>query len=171
MSDFPEQPTIPPVSAVSSDFEPSEGWKVELRQRIEVGLAPMVSKAKQDLAAKKRDSTLDEQTIQNDYRKVMDGIRKIAKDQFHLALERERQERREAGQHMDREWSEAMIREQQAILDNIKKEGPPTSTEFPPVRNEDHVTARATQRDSTDPSLRERTSSAVNDKNISPHQT
>lgn len=165
MSDFPDQPNIPPVSSGSSDFEPSEGWKVELRQQIEIGLAPMVDKAKHDLNVKQKGGVLTESAIQNDHRKVMDNIRKIAQEQFHIAVERERQERRwAAGQHMDPEWSEAMIREQQAILDNIKKEGPPQSTDSPPVRNEDHIGVHAraaAQRDNSataDSPVRERTS-------------
>ncbi|KAG0694838.1 hypothetical protein DFH29DRAFT_838168 [Suillus ampliporus] len=53
----------------------------------------------------------------------MKNIRNLAEEQFRIALERERQERRwAAGQTLDREWSESMIKEQQAILDKIERE-------------------------------------------------
>jgi hypothetical protein len=54
---------------------------------------------------------------------VLKNIHNLAEEQFWIALEHERQERRWAsGQTLDQEWSESMIKEQQAILDKIERE-------------------------------------------------
>jgi hypothetical protein len=125
MASFYDQPTIPPAANASPDFEPDQRWKADLRLRIEDGLSSMVERAKKDYSAKRNDPSLDESTVNHDYNRVMRDIRLIAEEQYQLEVARERQERRWAsGQHIDQEWSEAMIREQQAILDNIKREGP-----------------------------------------------
>jgi hypothetical protein len=135
----------------------------------------MVEKAKADYHKRLKGAVVVP-SIKEDHEKTMADLRRMAQEQFHVALERERQERKWAAeQHLDGALSEEMIKEQQAIFDAIKRSAS-QPTNSPPVRNEDNVAVPrgVSQRDSStaaDSAVRERTSSAVNDKKPSTQET
>ncbi|OAX40458.1 hypothetical protein K503DRAFT_768562 [Rhizopogon vinicolor AM-OR11-026] len=117
-----ESSTIPSAA----DFEPDEQWKSRLKVDIENNLRSMVNEAKQslqDTLKKAPVSAVERERLAEEHLATMKNIRNLAEEQFRIALERERQERRwAAGQTLDQEWSESMIKEQQAILDKIERE-------------------------------------------------
>jgi hypothetical protein len=158
------------VTSVPSNFEPDDQWKADLRKKIEVNLTSMVEKARQVYEDKLKDHSFDPSAVTNEYKTAISDIRVIAEEHYRHAIERERQERMWASGHqVDQGWSEAMIKEQQAILDNIQREVQPPSrknTSDDAIRSEEpnSVPTRATQReDSTivNQGVQERTSSAV----------
>lgn len=114
------------ILSSAADFEPDEQWKKRLRDNIEDNLRSMVNEAKQNLQdtlKKAPVSASEREKLTEDHLATMKNIRNLAEEQFRIALERERQERRWAsGQTLDQEWSESMIKEQQAILDKIERE-------------------------------------------------
>lgn len=118
------QSTAEPSPA--ADFEPDEQWKSRLKVDIESNLRSMVDEAKQNLqdTLKRAPVTaLERERLTEEHLATMKNIRNLAEEQFRIALERERQERRwAAGQVLDQEWSDTMIKEQQAILDKIERE-------------------------------------------------
>jgi hypothetical protein len=122
---FPS-PTEPSTISSAVDFEPDEQWKSRLKVDIENNLRSMVNEAKQslqDTLKKAPVSAIERERLTEEHVATMKNIRNLAEEQFRIALERERQERRwAAGQTLDQEWSESMIKEQQAILDKIERE-------------------------------------------------
>jgi hypothetical protein len=86
----------------------------------------MISEAKQNLQdtlKKAQVSAIERERLIEEHRATMKNILDLAEEQFQIALERERQERRwAAGQTLDQEWSESMIKEQQGILDTMERE-------------------------------------------------
>src|ERR1700722_1951782 len=108
------------------DLEPDDEWKQEMRKDIENGLRSMVDDAKRVLNQELEAAVVDE-TRRNfltaQHLETMKTIRGIAMTQFDDALKRERRLRRWShGLEMDDELNEALVKEQQYILDNIKKE-------------------------------------------------
>ncbi|KAF9455964.1 hypothetical protein BDZ94DRAFT_1276863 [Collybia nuda] len=107
------------------DIEPDEQWKTNLRTRIEEGLKSMVQDAKDNMAAELRRAPVgaeERERLTQEYTDAMTNIRKLAAEAFQTELERERQERRWAsGQAMLPQWSQALMEEQQDIMDRIKK--------------------------------------------------
>ncbi|KAG1831073.1 hypothetical protein EV424DRAFT_216817 [Suillus variegatus] len=118
--------TESPTNQSAADFEPDEQWKSRLKVDIENNLRSMVDEAKQNLhdtLKRAPVSALDRERLTEEHLATMKNIRNLAEEQFRIALERERQERRwAAGQALDQEWSDTMIKEQQAILDKIERE-------------------------------------------------
>ena len=121
-----------------SDVEPDAEWKTALRKRIEDGLGAMVKDAKDHLEAELRKTPVSVEGRERliiEYSKAMENIRNLAEEEFKLELQREREERRwVAGRGMDPKWNEALKREQQDIMDNIKaqKESSSPKTTEPP---------------------------------------
>ena len=121
-----------------SDVEPDAEWKAALRKRIEDGLRPMAKDAKDHLEAQLRKAPVsveERERLTVEYTKAMTNIRSLAEEEFQLELQREREERRwVAGRSMDPKWDEALKREQQDIMDNIKaqKESSSPKTAEPP---------------------------------------
>jgi hypothetical protein len=106
---------------MTTDFEPDERWKLELRKRIETGLSPTVEKAKRDYINHIQAGILDKSIIDSDHEEFMNAVRRMAQEQYLVALERERQELRWAcGEDVDSKLTEAIKDEQQAILDAIR---------------------------------------------------
>src|SRR5271170_4378049 len=108
------------------DLEPDDEWKQKMRKDIENGLRSMVDDAKRVLNQELEAAVVDE-TRRNfltaQHLDTMKNIRGIAISQFEDALKRERRLRRWShGLEMDDELNEALVKEQQYILDNIKKE-------------------------------------------------
>ncbi|KAH7921170.1 hypothetical protein BV22DRAFT_748473 [Leucogyrophana mollusca] len=126
MSTLINNPTGTSALPNAPDVEPDDLWKSRLKQEIEDGLQSMVDEAKQSFAAKLARAPVDaeeRELLADDHLATMKNIRQLAEEQFRAALERERQERRwGAGQQLDSDWKDAMIKEQQAILDRIEKE-------------------------------------------------
>src|ERR1700679_1893633 len=103
------QPTTP-----NPDFEPEDGWKTNLRQRIEDTLKPSAEKLKRELNEKLKGlSPPEDSKAHVDYDNAMAELRRTANEQYRQMLERERQERRwAAGEKVDDKWSEIFIKEQ-----------------------------------------------------------
>ncbi|KII84643.1 hypothetical protein PLICRDRAFT_117612, partial [Plicaturopsis crispa FD-325 SS-3] len=101
------------------DTEPDEAWKNDLRERIHASMVPMIEEA-----AAQRDSELarlrqyginesQNEQINRTHETTVSRYRRLAQEQYQIALERERQERRwAAGQEVNPAWSDAMIKEQ-----------------------------------------------------------
>ena len=106
--------------------EPDDEWKEKLRKQIEEGLVSMVSDAMASMQSKLKQAPVapeERDRLAKEHHQTMRNIRRLAQEQFESALERERMERRwAAGQTVDRHWEEILVREQQAIMDNIKKD-------------------------------------------------
>ncbi|KAF8951846.1 hypothetical protein BDZ97DRAFT_1683327, partial [Flammula alnicola] len=88
-----------PSKSDGADFEPDEEWKLQLRERIELGVRPMVQDSKdRQLAGLKR--------IEDEFKAAMSNIKALADQQYQLELTKERNQRRWiAGDPMDRGWS------------------------------------------------------------------
>ncbi|KAG2032414.1 hypothetical protein BDR03DRAFT_970088 [Suillus americanus] len=118
--------TESPTNPSAADFEPDEQWKNRLKLNIENNLRSMVDEAKQNLhdtLKRAPVSALERERLTEEHLATMKNIRILAEEQFRIALERERQERRwAAGQVLDQGWSDSMAKEQQAILDKIERE-------------------------------------------------
>ncbi|KAG0697066.1 hypothetical protein DFH29DRAFT_167084 [Suillus ampliporus] len=110
----------------AADFEPDEQWKTRLQVDIENNLRSMVDEAKHNLLdtlKKAPVNAIERERLSDEHLATMTSIRNLAEEQFRIALERERRERRwAAGQTLDWEWSESMIQEQRDILDKIERE-------------------------------------------------
>ncbi|KAG1735597.1 uncharacterized protein EDB91DRAFT_555570 [Suillus paluster] len=116
----------PTESSTPADFEPDEQWKSRLKLDIENNLRSMVDEAKQNLhdtLKKAPVSAAERERLGDEHLATMKNIRNLAEEQFRIALERERQERRWiAGQTLDQGWSESIIEEQKMILKRIERE-------------------------------------------------
>jgi hypothetical protein len=120
-------------------FEPDEGWKNNLRQRIEITHNPTAERLKRELNEKLNGlSPTEASKAQTDYGFAMAVLRRTANDQYRQLLERARQELRwTAGEKPDEKWSETLMKEQQTLLDTYKK-GAMAKTNQPEVaRNEE----------------------------------
>lgn len=106
------------------DIEPDKVWKDGLRMRIEEGLQSMVDdakKARDGEISKLRPNDTHREHLLREYDQAMTNIRDLAEEQFQIALERERQERRWlSGQAMLPQWDHALKSEQQEIMNRIK---------------------------------------------------
>lgn len=72
--------------------------------------------------------------LTEEHKQAVENINKLARESFTMAVSRERQERLwSSGGAMHPEWSNALIREQQDILDRIKKPGGHGQENFSPV--------------------------------------
>jgi len=111
------------IRFAAPDFEPEGEWKTSLRQRIEDSLKPAAEKLKRELTEKlKALSPPEVSKAQADYDNAMGELRRTANEQYHLFLERERQERRwAAGEKVDEKWAEILMKEQQALSEKYKK--------------------------------------------------
>ncbi|KAG8216521.1 hypothetical protein J3R82DRAFT_6637 [Butyriboletus roseoflavus] len=126
MATLMQNSSQPATSPLPPDLEPDDEWKQSLKVNIEAGLRSMVDEAKQKLndeLAKGIIGAEERERLTADHLATLKTIRQLAEEQFRIALERERQERRWAsGEQLDQAWSESMMKEQQAILDRIERE-------------------------------------------------
>ncbi|KAG5729438.1 Reticulocyte-binding protein 2 like protein [Termitomyces sp. T112] len=110
--------------AVGAELEPDKAWKDALRAKIEDGLSSMVEDAKKNYHSELGKETLPDarrESIIREFNETMNNMRKLAQDTFLVELERERQERRwAAGVNMIPSWNEALVQEQQDIMNRIK---------------------------------------------------
>ena len=113
------------VKQCQIDVEPDDMWKDALKKRIEEGLKSMVddaTKARDDQLARIPPNSPQREGIWQDHENAMKTIVSLARDEFQLELERERQERRWSnGQAMTPQWDHALKSEQQEIMDRIKE--------------------------------------------------
>ncbi|KAG1735621.1 uncharacterized protein EDB91DRAFT_1056204 [Suillus paluster] len=118
-------PTDPSTIPSATDLEPDERWKSRLKVDIENNLRSMVDEATQNLnntLTKAAVSAVERERLTEEHLVTMKSIRNIAQEQFRIALEHGRQERRyAASQTLDLDWSEGMIKEQHAILNRIEQ--------------------------------------------------
>ncbi|KAG6877899.1 hypothetical protein C0992_009092, partial [Termitomyces sp. T32_za158] len=123
-------------SEIRVELEPDKAWKDELRAKIEDSLSSMVEDAKNKYQTELSKGTASDalrEAINREYEETMDGIRIIAQETYMDGLQRERQERRwAAGVDMYPGWNEALVREQQDIMDRISK-GARRDTQSPSV--------------------------------------
>ena len=119
-------------------FEPDEGWKNNLRQRIETSHNPTADMLKRELNEKLKGlSPAEASKAEADYGHAMAVLRRTANDQYRQLLERARQELRwTAGEKPDEKWSETLIKEQQTLLDTYKK-GAMAKTNQPEVTRDE----------------------------------
>ena len=100
----------------------------DIRSKIEKELSSMVDKAKQEKENKLRslppNDDAERQRVEEDFESTMKTLRRLANEQFRDAVDRDRARNR----MVERTWSDSLIKEQQAILDEIqrtrKKSGP-----------------------------------------------
>ncbi|KAF8423494.1 hypothetical protein L210DRAFT_3333047, partial [Boletus edulis BED1] len=116
MATLVQNPSQSPSATLPPDLEPDDEWKQILKVNIEAGLRSMVDEAKQKLTdelAKGIIRAEERDRLTADHLATLKTIRQLAEEQFRIALERERQERRWAsGEQLDRAWSESMMKEQ-----------------------------------------------------------
>lgn len=119
------QPDLSANAKPLVDIEPDEVWKTQARKRIEEGLKEMVKEA-----AKVRDTALataqtetDTVRVQADWEERMNTIRNMAQTEYNRQLRTEKVERQWVmNQMLNSSQSEQVAKEQQAILDIIKRE-------------------------------------------------
>lgn len=111
-----------------AQFEPDQTWKNDLRRRISEGLQHLVDEARKDYATRciqKPSNDYDHATNENvkqTYEVTMTRIRRTAQEQFDAEMEHERQLRKlAAGVPLDEGWSETLLREQQGILNAMRR--------------------------------------------------
>jgi hypothetical protein len=128
MTTLTSQPITSSITLDIDSLEPDDTWKTKLKEQIEDGLRSMVMDAKKSLEDKLKEAPVDfeqREKLADEHHQTMRSIRRLAQEQYANALERERVERRwAAGQSVDKKWGEILAKEQQAIMDNIKKEDP-----------------------------------------------
>jgi hypothetical protein len=112
------------IRNVIPDLEPDDAWKQNLRDEIELGLSSMVADAKRMRDSQLKEAPVDEvkrNFLSEQHIEAMKNIRRIAVAQFDDALDRERYLRRWShGLEGQDEFNDALVKEQQSILDNIK---------------------------------------------------
>ncbi|KAI0674108.1 hypothetical protein C8Q78DRAFT_569782 [Trametes maxima] len=118
---------VGPVPGVDDDVEPDAQWKAALKARIEQELQPMADKVRQERDTTLRglrEGTREYDATMHAYRTSMDRVRRTAEELFSQEIKIKRVERSLAlGKEVDGEEFEAFLKQQQAIWDNIKKEG------------------------------------------------
>ncbi|GBE87631.1 hypothetical protein SCP_1103080 [Sparassis crispa] len=123
----------------NTDLEPDIEWKNTTIKQIEALLRPAVDEAKAQRDRGLGMYPLDDATrekICKEYDRTIEGIKRLAQEQLMHALEQERQTRRwAAGGPLDVGWNEALAREQQGILDGIKRKGSVQQQDLSVVQN------------------------------------
>lgn len=108
------------------DAEPDDAWKLGLRKQIEESLLPMVKEAKEALQQKLGEAPVDQVTrdrLANEHSDTLKNIRRIADDLYRDQIDQERQQLRWAqGGTVERGWSEGIVKQQQAILEQIERQ-------------------------------------------------
>ncbi|KAF7979267.1 hypothetical protein HWV62_42950 [Athelia sp. TMB] len=108
------------------DAEPDDAWKSGLRKQIEESLLPMVQEAKDVLQRKLGEAPVDQVTrdrLANEHSDTLKNIRRIADDLYRDQIEQERQQLKWAqGGTVERGWSEGLVKQQQAILEQIERD-------------------------------------------------
>ncbi|KAG6906573.1 hypothetical protein DXG01_013112, partial [Tephrocybe rancida] len=128
-------------TGTAAELEPDKAWKDALRAKIEDGMATMVEDAKKSLQSELNGGPVSEErreALNQEYQRTMHTLRALAQDTFGVELERERQERRwAAGVDMTPTWNDALVQEQQDIMNRIKgvqkDSQSPSTTEPPPT--------------------------------------
>ncbi|KAG6903967.1 hypothetical protein DXG01_013591, partial [Tephrocybe rancida] len=135
-------PILSPLhTGIAAELEPDKAWKDALRAKIEDGMATMVDNAKKRLQSELNKGPVSDErreALTQEYQRTMHTLRALAQDTFGVELERERQERRwAAGLDMTPTWNDALVQEQQDIMNRIKgaQKGSqsPSATEPPPA--------------------------------------
>ncbi|KAF7979266.1 hypothetical protein HWV62_14566 [Athelia sp. TMB] len=119
-------PKIQPVAVLPTlEAEPDDAWKVALRKQIEDSLLPLVQEAKDLYSRKLNEGPLDQVTrgrLTNEHSQALQNIRRIADDLYRDQIDQERQQLKWAqGGTVERGWSEGIVKQQQAIIDNIAR--------------------------------------------------
>jgi hypothetical protein len=106
--------------------EPEVEWKDALRKEIEASLLPMYNDAKEAREQKLKEAPVDVETrerLAKEHSDTLKNIRRIADDIYRDQVEQERQQLRWAqGGTLAHEWSGGLVRQQQAIMEQIEKE-------------------------------------------------
>ncbi|KAG6906101.1 hypothetical protein DXG01_015930 [Tephrocybe rancida] len=118
-------PILSPLhTGIAAELEPDKAWKDALQAKIEDGMATMVEDAKNSLQSELDKGPVSEErreALTQEYQRTMHILRALAQDTFAVELERERQERRwAAGVDMTPTWNDALVQEQQDIMNRIK---------------------------------------------------
>ncbi|KAG6907570.1 hypothetical protein DXG01_008407 [Tephrocybe rancida] len=165
-------PPIPSpfLADIVAELEPDQAWKDALRAKIEDDMATMVTMvedAKNSLQSELNNGPVSEErreALNQEYQQTMHTLRALAQDTFRVELERERQERRWAtGVGMTPTWNDALVQEQQDIMNRIKGTQSPSTTESPPARQlaEARPTRRAPPLPVTSPAMPDDSDMAV----------
>ncbi|KAJ3478795.1 hypothetical protein NLI96_g9514 [Meripilus lineatus] len=141
-------PIPSPITPASRMPDPPTGgpepqWRVELREKIEKELKSMVDKARQEkdekLRSLPRDDATERERVEGDFEATMKTLRRLAGEQFREAVREKQVERQLARSgNVERTWSDSLIKEQQAILDEIqrtRKQSGPDSEGRPSVES------------------------------------
>ncbi|CCL99396.1 uncharacterized protein FIBRA_01414 [Fibroporia radiculosa] len=105
------------------NIDPDSQWKYEIRRTIERELQPMVDKAREEKEEKLRGCLNDEEKerVVQDYGNTMASIRRIAQERYDFFM-REREEQQASSASAESMEYSAIVREQQALLDQIRRE-------------------------------------------------
>lgn len=121
-------PQLPPPDPAPPDpdaYEPDEQWKAQLRARIEQSLASLVKQARDVQVQELRKQAIspeDRKKLDKEYKVKMDGIKQLGNDQYQHELQKERNQRRwSAGEVVDAESIEVLVKEQEQIFNSIKQ--------------------------------------------------
>ncbi|KZP23439.1 hypothetical protein FIBSPDRAFT_737400, partial [Athelia psychrophila] len=116
----------PIPTPASPEAEPDDAWKVALRKQIEVSLLPMVQEAKDVYQRKLNEGPIDQVTrgrLANEHSQALLSVRRIADDLYRDQINQERQQLRLAqGVTVERGWSEGIVKQQQAMFDQIARQ-------------------------------------------------
>ena len=158
-----------PSSPDAADYEPDEEWKKQLKKRINDSLESMVSDAKESQAAERRKGPDTPETrlrLEADCNRAMQTIAALASEQYHLELDRERNQRRwAAGMPMNPAWTQYFLQEQQNIMNSIKQSSTTTTSASTNHQSDNNsvrsAAAAAAANDSTESPSEERRSAAT----------
>ncbi|KAI9507279.1 hypothetical protein F5148DRAFT_999632, partial [Russula earlei] len=127
----PQHP--PPVRTDGRLVEPDEPWKADLRKRIEHDLRHMVEDAQtvRDAILNSQPPESSRERAHREFEESMNNIRSLAQEQFNSQLRSEMSERKWALEVVDSN-SPDVVRQQQWILDNIRKSDQERTPFHPP---------------------------------------
>ncbi|KAL4073629.1 hypothetical protein J3A83DRAFT_4047770, partial [Scleroderma citrinum] len=119
MSTTAQDPVGPANPISQADLEPNDEWKDRLRHQIQENLRPMFDEARKQMDDElARAPSTEAERVKTEGEAAIANIRKMAHEHYMSVLQRERQERRSAAGI----FTEDMMKQQQAIWDNIEKE-------------------------------------------------
>ncbi|PFH47929.1 hypothetical protein AMATHDRAFT_150935, partial [Amanita thiersii Skay4041] len=104
--------SIPPPDF--SDTEPSEDWKRQIKERIQLNLEKLYQEAEVNYRKALQDVRSDEERtrLKEDHTLKKGSIRTLGAEEYHRQLELERQQRKWAlGLSIDESWKETLVRE------------------------------------------------------------
>lgn len=147
-------------STTPPSYEPDDEWKATLRARISVGFDDLVRSAKVKLEEEIQINPSNRAQLVQDFERNIEGIKGMATEQYQNELMAERAKRGWAGGFRLGAYEDMMRKEQESILDAIKREQaqvgtPPETIAVEPNTTEAITTETTCSSDSPTSSLAE----------------